>query len=210
MVALSANSEAQLSIKAGNVKVEASSSASQTGATDSAMADKIKSLQDSIQKATDRLKNAGKSGTEQVSELEKMSQNVQEALKEVSKGGSLHSELEKRISETDAKAKLFHDKSTDSNTSGETQARYNLLEQKANAMKDKLYQSSIALQNERVALEKTLKMVNENKQIVADMIGLKELEAANDAINEVIGSMKSVDKGFNELLGKIEVKEKGQ
>jgi len=212
MVALSANSEAQLSIKAGNVKVEASSSASQPSPTDSGMADKIKLMQDSIQKATDRLKNAGKSGTEQINELEKMSQSVQEAVKEVSEGGSLHNELMKRISDTGAKAKAFHEKSTDPNTSASMQATYNKLEKVANDQKDKLYQTSIALQNEKSALEKTLKTVNENKTLVSDLISLKELEAANEAVMEVIGSMKSVNNGFEELLGKIPtgIKEKGQ
>ena len=206
MVALSANSEAQLSIKAGNVKVDASTSgspANQSGASDSAMTDKIKLMQDNIQKATDRLKSAGKSGAEQVSELVKMSQTVQEALKEVSEGGSLHEELQKSIAATQAKAKMFHDKSTDPNLSAQMQSTYNMLEQKANTARDKLYQTSIALQNERSTLEKTLKSVNENKELVADLISLKELEAANEAIIAVIGNMKNVNQGFTELLGKI-------
>jgi|GEM_PF-5096449 len=212
MVALSANSEAQLSIKAGNVKVEASSSASQSGATDSAMADKIKSMQDSIQKATDRLRDAGKSGAEQVNELEKLSQNIQEALKEVSEGGGLYTELGKRISETEAKTKKFHDLSTDPNTLVQVQKTYAMAEQKSSDLKDKLYQTAMALQAEKSSLEKNLKLVNQNKQLVADLMSLKELEIANEAVIKVIGSMKDVNKGFDDLLGKIPtgISEKGQ
>jgi len=199
---------AQVSLKVGNTKLEAkasSESASQAGANSSDdLKNKVKSLQDNIQKATDRLRSAGKSSAEQTKALDAVAQEVQGALKEVSpNGGGMWDELQKRIKETDGKIKAWQDKSLDTKISGEMQQRYNALAQKLSKSKDNLYKSQIQLDNQRVELQKRLQSVNENKEYVAELLSANDLEEANKAVQDVVQSMSAVSKTFDDLLSKI-------
>jgi len=204
MVALSANSEAQLSIKAGNVTAEANVSTSQPGNTTSKdMEDRVKALQDSIVKATDRLQNAGKSSAEKTKQLDALAESVQSALKEVSPNGGLYSELKKTIDSTEAKSKAWHDKSIDPNVSAQMQLKYRGLENKFSAAKDMLYKGMIALDAQRVDLEKRLKDVKENRDFVVEMMAAGDLEDATKAVLDVVSNMSSVNKSFDNLLQNI-------
>jgi len=199
---------AQVSLKVGNTKLEAkasSESASQAGANSSDdLKNKVKSLQDTSQIATDRLRSAGKSSAEQTKALDAVAQEVQGALKEVSpNGGGMYDELQKRIKETDGKIKAWQDKSLDTKISGEMQQRYNALAQKLSASKDNLYKSQIQLDNQRVELQKRLQSVNENKEYVAELLSANDLEEANRAVQDVVQSMSAVSKTFDDLLSKI-------
>ena len=199
---------AQISVKVGNTKLEAKASTDSGAQPASNSSDdlknKVKSLQDNIQKATERLRSAGKSSAEQTKALDAVAQEVQGALKEVSpNGGGMYDELQKRIKETDAKVKAWQDKSLDTKLSGEMQQRYNALAQKLSTSKDNLYKSQIQLDNQRVELQKRLQSVNENKEYVAELLSANDLEEANKAVQEVVQSMSAVSKSFDDLLSKI-------
>ncbi len=202
---------AQVSLKAGgSVKVEAAPGSapgapgSAPGAsTTSGLEENIKGLQDSIKKATDRLQNAGKASQEKIKQLDGLAQTVQSALKEVSPNGGLYSELQKSISATEARAKAYHDKSIDPNISAETQLKYRNLENRLSGAKEGLYKSMMALDAQRIDLEKRLRDVNENKELVADMLAANDLEEANKAVLDVVKNMGAVNQSFDGLLKNI-------
>ncbi len=195
---------AQVSLKAGgSVKVEAAPESAPGAASTAGMEDRVKALQDSIKTATDRLQNAGKSNQERIKQLEGLAQTVQSALKEVSPNGSLHSELQKRISETEAKVKAYHDKSIDPSISVATQAKYRILENKLSTNRERLYKSSMAMDAQRMDLEKKLNDVSENKDLIADMVAANDLEEANKAILDVVKNMAAVNQTFDGLLKDI-------
>jgi hypothetical protein len=163
----------------------------------------VKSLQESIKKATDSLQRAGQSGVEKQKALDQLSQTVQVALKEVSDGGSMYSELKRAIDATKAKATAYADKSVDPKVSPQMQLKYRQLNEKLTNESDQLYRSMITLDKQRVNLEGRLKQVNENKEYVADLIGANDLVEANKAIMEVVSSMSNLDKSFDSLLNEI-------
>lgn len=202
------NTQAQLSIKAGNVKVEANATTGDAAKSSSTSSDelgsRVKTMQASIQKATDKLKNAGKSSAEQTKALDAVAQEVQSALKEVSPaGGGMYDELQKRIKESESNIKMWQDKSLDPKISGQMQQKYNDLAQRLSRSKDELYKNQISLDNQRNALQKKLQEVNENKEFVAALLQANDLEDANKAIQDVVLSMNSVSKSFDDLLNKI-------
>jgi chromosome segregation ATPase len=192
---------AQVSLKAGgSVKVETASGSAPGASTTSGLQDNIKGLQDSIKKATDRLQNAGKSSEEKMKELDGLAQTVEVALKEVSANGGLYSELQKSISATEARAKAYHDKSIDPNISAETQLKYRNLENRLSGAREKLYKSQMAMDAQRTDLEKKLRDVKENRNLVSDMLAANDLEEANKAVLDVVKNMAAVNESFDGLL----------
>jgi hypothetical protein len=195
---------AQVSLKAGGTaKVEVGGSQAAAGSSTAGLEENVRGLQESIRKATDRLQNAGKSSQEKIKQLEGLSQTVQNALKEVSPNGGLYSELQKSIAATEARARAYHDKSIDPNISAETQLKYRNLENRLSGAKEGLYKSMMALDAQRIDLEKRLRDVNENKELVADMLAANDLEEANKAVLEVVKNMGAVNQSFDGLLKNI-------
>jgi chromosome segregation ATPase len=188
----------------GKAKSDSSSGEAAAGApTTSGIEQNVKALQDSIKKATDRLQSAGKSSSEKVKELENVANTVQTALKEVSPNGGLYSELKRNIDATEAKMKVYHEKAIAPNLSSETQLKYRGLENRLAKLKDDLYKGMIALDAQRIDLEKTLQDVKENKELVADLLAANDLEEANKAVLEVVGNMGNLNKSFDGLLKNI-------
>lgn len=198
------SAHAQVSLKAGGTaKVEVGGSQAPAGSSTAGLEENVRGLQESIKKATDRLQNAGKSSQEKIKQLEGLSQTVQNALKEVSPNGGLYSELQKSITATEARAKAYHDKSIDPNISAETQLKYRNLENRLSGAKEGLYKSMMALDAQRIDLEKRLRDVNENKELVADMLAANDLEEANKAVLDVVKNMGAVNQSFDGLLKNI-------
>lgn len=202
------NADAQLSVKLGNTKVEASASpatgeqAPKNGSSE--LKGKIEALQENIKKASEQLRNAGKSSAEQTKALDEVAVQVQGALKEVSaNGGGMYDELVKRIKETDSKVKMWQDKSLDTKISGEMQQRYNALSMKLAKSKDDLYKNQISLDIQRNELQKQMASITENKEYVVALLAANDLDEANKAVQAVVQSMNSVSKSFEDLLSKV-------
>jgi hypothetical protein len=195
----------QITLKGpGDGGTKGAGAASAPGASTTAVVeDKVKLLQESVKKATDRLQAAGKSGAEKIKQLENLAESVKSALQEVSPNGGLYTELKKSIDSTDARAKSYHDKSIDPKLSAETQLRYRTLENRFSGVKDKLYKGMMALDAQRVDLEKKLQAVVENKELVADLLAANDLEEANRAVLDVVKNMGSVNESFGDLLNSI-------
>jgi hypothetical protein len=202
------NADAQLSVKLGNTKVEASASpatgeqAPKNGSSE--LKGKIEALQENIKKASEQLRNAGKSSAEQTKALDEVAVQVQGALKEVSaNGGGMYDELVKRIKETDSKVKMWQDKSLDTKISGEMHQRYNALSMKLAKSKDDLYKNQISLDIQRNELQKQMASITENKEYVVALLAANDLDEANKAVQAVVQSMNSVSKSFEDLLSKV-------
>jgi chromosome segregation ATPase len=194
---------AQLAAKgSGAAKPEATGGAV-TGTKTDDIQNSIKKLQDSIKRATDRLEGAGKSSTEQTKALDDIMQTVEASLKEVSAGGGLYGSLERRISETEAQAKAYHEKSISPTLSLKAQTRYRALEAEIVGLSKSLYQAKMGLIAQKTDLEKTLQEVKENRELVVDLLRVNDLKEANNTVLDVIKSMSALNQSFSALLDNV-------
>jgi chromosome segregation ATPase len=202
--AVSTTTQAQISATSGNDPRTASSGKAASGGTGTAgIEDNVKALQASIKEATDRLQKAGASTTEKVKELDALTQTVSASLKEVSAGGGLHTEIQKTIQSTKAKVKEFHDLVIAPDTDAEERDQYKKLENRFTEQADKLYRASMALEDQRVDLEKTLRRVEGKKKLIAHLLAAQDVDAANEKLLEVVKNMSSLNQSFGSLLENI-------
>lgn len=203
-LAFSVTSQAQVSAKSGSDPRTASTGKAAAGSTGTAgIEDNVKALQASIKEATDRLQKAGASTTEKIKELDSLTETVNASLKEVSPGGGLHTEIQKTIQSTKAKVKEFHDLVIAPDTDGEERDQYKKLENKFAEQADKLFRASMALEDQRVDLEKTLRKVEGKKKLIAHLMAAQDVDAANEKLLEVVKNMSSLNQSFGSLLENI-------
>ena len=194
---------AQILLKAGGTAKVGVDEASEDASTTAGLQKNIKALQDNIRQATDRLRDVGKSTSERIKELDTLTESVKVALKEVSANGGLYSELDKAIKDTEARSKAYHDKSVDSKFSAKMQKTYAEMKEELSKERDKLYRSQMAMDRQRSELEKQLQNVIEHKELVIDLLSLKNIRSANKAVMDVVNSMGEVSASFDGLLKDI-------
>ena len=106
----------------------------------------------------------------------------------------LHSELQKRVSETEAKVKAYHDKSIDPNISAATQAKYRNLENKLSSNKDRLYKSMMALDAQKADIQRLLRDFQENQELIAELGAFDDARSSGSTIESLeAGLRKAAD-----------------
>jgi hypothetical protein len=106
----------------------------------------------------------------------------------------LHSELQKSISATEARAKAYHSKSIDPNISAETQAKYRNLENRLSRTKEGLYQSMKALDAQKADIQRLLRDFQENQEIIAELGAFDDARSSDSTIESLeAGLRKAAD-----------------
>ncbi len=156
----------------------------------------VKDMQSKIDKASDKLADANRPPEVIIGELAELIHIASGAKGELDEGGKLFEELKKAIQTTEAKQKEYKDKSNDPQISAKIRQRYDRLAVRFETLGEELYDRQILINRQRDDLGKHIKEWTDEKGFIADLITAGMLEDANQALIEVLDSVKAVNESF--------------
>jgi hypothetical protein len=136
--------------------------------------DFVKQLQNSVQKATNILKDTGKLSDDKLGRLGQMPELCVEHLKLVSPGSGVRADLDKSIASTEAKIQSYGSEANSPNLSSETRSKYAGLKNRLARLKADLCKSTAVVDKKRVSLEACMSETREDFEFLADLFAAKD------------------------------------
>ncbi len=164
---------------------------------------RVKAMQAAINDATQKLEIANRPPDERVKELEELIGVAQNALDNLSEGGELFDALATAIKTTEDRKKEWKDKANDPSISAKVRGNYDRLAVRFENLVEELYDKQILINRQRDELGDHIKEWGDQKMFISDLILADDLTMANEALLDVLNSVKSVNESFNEFAGKF-------
>jgi len=166
---------------------------------------KVKDLQNNVSLARTKLEKANATPEERTKEFDDVIAVVSGALTEVSPKGAVYEQVNTAIKNCEERAKYFKDKASDPKLKGDMQLKYQELSKKFEASNKGLYQTMIALNNQRSSLQSKLEEVSQSKGLYVDLVQADQMKEANEAVIAVVASMKDVDSALDSMIKNVNV-----
>lgn len=164
---------------------------------------RVKAMQAAINDAAQKLEIANRPPDERIKELEELIGVAQDALNNLSEGGDLFEALATAIKTTEDKKKEWNDKANDPKISAKVRVNYDRLKVRFEKLAEELFDKQILINQQRDELGKHIKEWGDQKMYIADLILADDLAMANEALLDVLNSVKDVNESFNEFAGKF-------
>ena len=165
------------------------------------ISDKVTDLQDQIRSVTETFKKS--SPNEKLKQLDNVSAEIQSALDELTEKGELGREIKKAITEAEATMKKYQSKAADPNVSPRQRARYERLADNFQDNMKGLYDQETIMYKAKKRMEAQLKIVEEDKEYIVDVIRDKDIKEALRALAEVTNKINSIADDFDTLTGDL-------
>lgn len=153
---------------------------------------RVKTMQDSIKAALSQFQRANGLPSEKIARLDKVLAVIDASLSEIGDNGPLYKEIGKALEISETLQTKYKDKSTDPKIEAKLREKYQKLADKSADNINALVERRMVLGKTRGDLEKRRVGLNQERDFIVDLITADEIDAANQALIEVIDSVKAV------------------
>ena len=169
--------------------------------------DQVLQMQTDINVAIQALEKVSQgSHQERLDRLDAFLKVAQGSLDELSDGGTLYETLKEAIAKTDEARQRNDGNANDPQISAEVRQRYTKLVNRLADRIEDLYEKKTMIEGQREQLDKNIRQWNDEKDFIAELILVDDLDAANAALLDVFNSVKDVNTSMedfaNKMLGK--------
>lgn len=165
---------------------------------------RAKAMQESIKKAVEQFQKANNSTREEkLARLDKVLSTIDSSLTEIGENGPLYAEINKAVKTSEEQQKKYKDKTTDPTLDAKIRERYQKLADKIGKNINDLYERRIVLGKTRTDLEKRKNGLTQEKDFIVDLITADDIGAANEALLQVIDSVKGVAQAIDDFASNI-------
>lgn len=160
----------------------------------------VKNMSENIKAAAEQFeKMTSTSAKDRIVKLETLLSTVNAALAELKEDGAFFKCIDLAIKDAENTMKSYKEKSTDPKISGKTREQYANLSSGFKKTMDSFYDKRKLITTERDNLAMTSKELLEQKDFIGDAMKIDEMKKANEALDNVIVSIKSVRQSMENL-----------
>lgn len=164
---------------------------------------RVKTMQDAIKAAVTQFQRANGPTSEKMARLDKVLAVIDASLAEISENGPLYQEIGKAMKTSEALQAKYKDKATDPKIDAKIREKYQGLTNKLGTTINGLYERRMVLGDTRTDLEKRRGGLNQERDFIADLITADEMDIANQALLDVIDSVKGVVTSIDQFAENI-------
>ena len=165
---------------------------------------KVKEMQELITNSAAKFaKAANGSAKDRIAQLDGVIATIDSSLKELGENGKLYQNISTAIAVAEQKQKYYKDKASDPKVDGKIREGYDKLSRNFETQLSSMYDKKILLSKEAANLTAKKNSLGQQKDFVADLIQADEMQAANDALIEVIASVKGVADAIDNFAGQM-------
>jgi hypothetical protein len=161
--------------------------------------ERTKAMQESIKKAVAQFQKANGSTNEKLARLDSVLNAIDNGLSELGENGPLYQDIAKAIKTSEDQKKKYVDKANDPKIEAKLREQYQKLADKISKNVNGLYENKIILSKQRTELEQRKTSLTQQKDFVVDLMTADDIEAANDALIQVIQSVQGVVKSIDDF-----------
>jgi len=184
----------QVRIEAGN----AADAQQQSGSDE--LTKKVNALKASIEKSKEAFKNVNRTKESVISAFDQNLDVIKAALKDVTQGGEIYSLVTETGKKAEDVAKIYKEKATDPKKDVDQQRKYKKLADEFTSQRQLAYQQLDKIEIQRELLQKSLKLVENDKEFFLDELLSKDIAVALKGVDGVLAAMNDVSNGLDQIM----------
>jgi len=165
--------------------------------------ERVKGMQESIKKAVEQFQKANGSANDKLARLDSVLASINNSLAEIGDNGPIYQEIAKAVKTSEEQQKKYKDKVTDPKIEAKIREQYQKLADKIGKNINDLYERRIVLGKARADLEQRKSSITQQKDFIVDLMTADDISAANEALLQVIDSVKGVVQSIDTFAENI-------